>query len=137
MAALGFTFGSIGDIISFCNVVHEAVRAISNTHGSKNQYRSLGKEIWNLSRALVSVKSLAEQHKSDIQRKGDLEKAVSDCHDCLIRFLNRIKGFENLGRQNDRINSVMSVKILAKKLKWPTYNVSQSFSVSTYNYENS
>ena len=120
MAEAAFTIGSIGDIISLCRVLHGAVKLLNDSRRSAAHYQNLGKEILNLSRTLVAVRLLLEQ-EPELQRKGDIEKAVADCHDCFVRFLDRIQAFECLG--GDR-NSRPSVRVLYKRLQWPKYSVS-------------
>ena len=122
MAAAAFTIGSIGDIISLCKVIHGAVETINDSRRAVVEYRSLGKEVLNLSQALEAVRLLLEQ-ESELQRRGDLEKVVSDCRACFVRFLERIKAFECLGRDN---NLERSIQILCKRLRWPGCSVSIS-----------
>ena len=117
MAAI--TIGSVGDIIALCSLVRTATRALSSTRGSAAEYHSLGRELWNLSQALLCVKRLLEQ-EPDLQYREELEEAVTDCHTCFVCFLQRIEAFECLGQNRD---SRHSTKILYKKLRWPAYQV--------------
>ena len=122
MATLAFTFGSVGDIIALCKIVRRGTEALSSVRGSETQLRSLRQEIWNLSHALVSVQSLTQQHE-DLRRKGDLEKILSDCHNCFVRFLERIEVYESLDRLGDQKLSVKDLQIIFRKLRWPTQQV--------------
>ncbi|MCJ1333511.1 hypothetical protein MMC10_010211 [Thelotrema lepadinum] len=117
MSAIALTFGSVGDIIALCSLISNAVDAVSRSYGSSAQYQSLAKNVVNLSQALVSVQFLLDQ-EPNLQRRGNLEKIVVDCHASIVNFLQRIQVFECLGQQG---NSRDSAKVLRQKLRWPIY----------------
>ena len=122
MAAAALTFGSVGDIITTCSIIRSGVDALSSSHGSAPEYQNLGKEILNLSRALVSVEPLL-QPDVNLERRGDLKKIVDDCHGCLVRFLSRIEAFECLSWPEHRKLSGDHLKVLFRKLQWPSHKV--------------
>ena len=122
MASAALTFGSVGDIIALCSVIQQGAEALSNSHGSKTQYQSIKREAWNLSRALLSVQSLLEQYP-DLQRRGDLEKILADCHECLVRFLKRIEVYDCLDLSDDKQSAVQDLKLAFTKLRWPAQQV--------------
>ena len=122
MASAALTFGSIGDIIALCGVIKQGAEALSDAHGSTVQYQGVKREVWNLSRALESVQSLLEQYPN-LQHRGDLEKILSDCHNCLVGFLKRTEVYDCLDLPDCRSSSMQNLKVAFRKLKWPTQQV--------------
>ena len=122
MASAALTLGNVGDIVALCSIIQRGIEALSSSRGSKAQYRSLKQEVWNLSRALVSVQLLLDQH-TDLARRGDLEKIVADCHDCFVQFLKRIEVYECLDQLRDQNSPVKDLQTTFRKLKWPTQQV--------------
>ena len=122
MATAALTFGSIGDVIALCNAIQTGIEALSSARGSTTKYQSLGREVWNLSRALVSVESLLKEN-ANLERRGDLVKVVADCHDCFVRFLKRLESYECLAQSGEQQHSVKDIERFLMKLAWPASQV--------------
>ena len=118
MASL--TIGSVGDIITICDILRTVVQALSESRGSAAEYQALVKELQALSQAVYSVRSLLERHQ-DLKEIGRLQDLLKDCRSNLIRELERIQPY---GTALKSCPSVSAVKIICRKIRWLTGKVS-------------
>ena len=84
MAAI--TFGSFGDLVSLCSLIHQGFEAFSEANGAKAQYQSLMNEISNLSRAAESVKELINQNALCVDGLALLRRYLTIAMNALIAF---------------------------------------------------
>ena len=93
------TFGSVGDIISICQVIVKTVSALSESRGSAVEYQGLINELWSLAQALESLKSLLDD-ETQLRHRGRLRLALQNCRECLERELGSLRKFStSLSRQ--------------------------------------
>ena len=118
MASL--TIGSVGDIITICDILRTVVQALSESRGSATEYQALVRELQALSQAVYSVRSLLERHQ-DLKEIGRLQDLLKDCRGNLIRELERIQPY---GTALQSCPSVSAVKIICRKIRWLTGKVS-------------
>ena len=117
------TFGSVGDIISICQIVIRAVAALSKSHGSAFEYQSLIDELHCLSQGLEAIKSLLEEDSAHLHHRGRLRTVLDACRRCLERELEGIRRFESsLGRRASS-RGRWSGKDVFRKLQWQTHKV--------------
>ncbi|KAF2635970.1 hypothetical protein P280DRAFT_553318 [Massarina eburnea CBS 473.64] len=113
------SFGfSTGDFIAALNLIQGAIDAISSSHGSSAQYRSLLRELYALESALLRVKSLELDASLDSEKRA-LEQAASLCQRDIDEFLTRIREYQphlRAGGSGDGMGA--KAKDAWMKIKW-------------------
>ena len=113
------TFGSVGDIITICQVITTTIKALSASRGSDVEYRGLINELWSLAQALESIKSLLEED-TEIKHRGRLRIALQNCRECLERELESIRKFStSLGK----VASTKSARDAFWRTRWLGHKV--------------
>ena len=106
---MSVTFGSVGDIIAMCQLVTQAVKAISDSRDSSSEYRELISLLSTLMIALEQVRATI-QTRSRILNLASLEEILSECHRYLDHHSNMIQKYQvtlrkegsgNLGRDRE------------------------------------
>ena len=117
------TFGSVGDVISICQIVIRTVTALSKSHGSAFEYRNLIDELYSLSQGLEAVKSLLEQDSAQTHHSGRLRAVLDACQRCLERELESIRRFESSLGWGASSKRRWSGKNVFRKLQWQSRKV--------------
>lgn len=108
------TFSSVGDIIAVCQLVTQAVKAISDSRGSSSEYRDLVSLLSALVIALEHVRATIQTH-SHILNLTSLEEVLSECHRYLDEHLSMIQKYQLTLRKGGSGNLGRDI---AAKLKW-------------------
>ena len=58
------TFGSLGDIVSLCNLIKDLCKALDQSRGLSTEYRAIIAGLWTLDDVLVQAELLCERHES-------------------------------------------------------------------------
>ena len=111
---MSVTFGSVGDIIAVCQLVIQAVKAISDSKGSSSEYQDLVSLLSSLMVSLEHVRATIQKH-SHILNLASLEVVLSECHQYLDSHLNMIQKYQSTLRKGGSGNIGRDV---AAKLKW-------------------
>lgn len=111
---MSVTFSSVGDIIAVCQLVTQAVKAISDSRGSSSEYRDLVSLLSALVIALEHVRATIQTH-SHILNLASLEGVLSACHRYLDEHLNMIQKYQLTLRKGGSGNLGRDI---AAKLKW-------------------
>jgi len=101
------TFGSVGDIISVCQVVNELLQALNDCRGSSSEYQGLMRELWSFERALLEVEQLASH----------CGKIATQCRSSIDDFLRKIRRYRSSLREG---GSGSSVRDAFWKIHWRT-----------------
>ena len=94
---------SVGDCISVCILIKDAIRALDSTRGSSAEYQQAIRELWALDRALLEVGSLAQSFETTIELNAlsqTARRTAEQCKSCIEGFLESIKGYERGLRDN-------------------------------------
>lgn len=111
---MSVTFSSVGDIIAVCQLVTQAVKAISDSRGSSLEYRDLISLLSALMIALEHVRATIQTH-SHILNLASLEEVLLECHGYLDNHLNMIQKYQLTLRKGGSGNLGRDI---AAKLKW-------------------
>lgn len=105
------SFGfSAGDFVVGISLIKDLTDALSETHGSKAEYRGLITELYYLQRALIAIKEIEVQQNS---REYDATQlAVRGCQECIDGFLLKIASYQSLAAGKS------SIKDHVKKITW-------------------
>jgi hypothetical protein len=116
------TFGAVGDIISVCILVKDCVEALSETNGSKAQYRAVIQELTILEKAVLEIAVLWRTHATTPELASIFANAnttVDQCRASLESFKLKAQPYERrLGKSS---NDNMLQKVCngnARKLLW-------------------
>ena len=66
-----------------CQLVAQAVKALSNTHGATSCYNELIRELWSLNQALEAVQEFVEENPNSVSM-ASLEAVLGQCRRCLM-----------------------------------------------------
>ena len=111
---MSVTFSSVGDIIAVCQLVTQAVKAISDSRGSSSEYRDLISLLSALVIALEHVRATIQRH-SHILNLASLEEVLSECYRYLDNHLSLIQKYQFTLRKGGSGNPGRDI---AAKLKW-------------------
>lgn len=105
------SFGfSAGDFVAGISLIKDLTDALSETHGSKSEYRGLITELYCLQRELIAIKEIEVQQSS---REHDATQlAVRGCQECIDGFLLKIASYQSLAAGKS------SIKDHVKKITW-------------------
>ncbi len=114
------TFGSVGDIISVCQVVNELLQALNDCRGSSSEYQGLMRELWSFERALLEVEQLAS-HCGKLAEINALQQTAkqiaTQCRSSIDDFLRKIRRYRSSLREG---GSGSSVRDAFWKIHWRT-----------------
>jgi hypothetical protein len=119
--SIGFTFGSLGDILSLCILVKDLVAALDNSRGSSADYQELIRELWTLDRALLEVGQLSQKCAANVELialQRTVSKAALQCREPMEEFLLRIRKFETHFRDNTSKSIFNAARDAYWKLHW-------------------
>jgi hypothetical protein len=104
---------SVGDCISVCILIKDAIRALDSTRGSASEYQEVIRELWALDRAILEVVNLAQGFETTVELNALIhttKRTAEQCKTCIEGFLERIKGYEGALRGGGSGNMVRDVK---------------------------
>jgi hypothetical protein len=114
-APFGF---SVGDCISVCLLIKDAIQALDSSCGSSAEYQETIRELWALDRALLEVVSLAQNFDATVELNAlshIARRAADQCRGCIETFLKKIRGYEGALRVGGSGNKLRDIK---GKLGW-------------------
>jgi hypothetical protein len=109
---------SVGDCISVCILIKDAIRALDSTRGSSAEYQEMIRELWALDRALLEVVKLAQSFETTVELNAlshTARRTAEQCKSCIEGFLERIKGYERGLREGGSGSKIVDVK---GKVNW-------------------
>ena len=109
---------SVGDCISVCILIKDAIRALDSTRGSSAEYQEIVRELWTLDRALLEVVSLAQSFETTAELNAlshTARRTAEQCKTCIEGFLGGLKGHERALREG---GSGSKIKDIKGKLGW-------------------
>lgn len=92
----GFTFGSVGDIISLCINIKDLVKALDDSRGSSAEYQEVIRELWALDRVLLEVELLWRTCESTVELNALREtthRVADQCRYSIEACLKKVKKF--------------------------------------------
>ena len=117
-APFGF---SVGDGISVCLLIHDAIQALDSSRGSSAEYQEAIRELWALGRALLEVETLARGFEATVELNAlshTARKAADQCRGCIETFLKKVRGYEGTLREGGSGNKLRDLK---GKLGWALF----------------
>ena len=118
MPVVGFTFGSVGDIISLSILIKDLVNALDETQGASAEYREIMRELQALDRVLLEVEQLARGCEETMELNAlrvTARRIVDECRESIESFLNKVKKYRNSlseGRSQSFVRDAVS------KVRW-------------------
>ena len=109
---------SVGDCISVCILIKDAIHALDSTRGSCAEYQEIIRELWTLDRALLEVVSLAQSFETTAELNAlshTAKRTAEQCKICVEGFLGGLKGYERALREG---GSGSKIKDIKGKLGW-------------------
>jgi hypothetical protein len=114
-APFGF---SVGDCISVCLLIKDAIQALDSSRGSSAKYQEAIRELWALDRALLEVVSLAQSFDATVELNAfshTARRTVDQCRGWIETFLKKVRGYEGALREGGSGNKLRDAK---GKLAW-------------------
>jgi hypothetical protein len=109
---------SVGDCISVCILIKDAIQALDSSRGSSAEYQEVIRELWALDRALLEVVNLAQSFETTVELNAlshTARRSAEQCKSCIETFLGRIKEYERALREGGSGNKFRDVK---GKMSW-------------------
>jgi len=109
---------SVGDCISACILIKDAIRALDSTRGSAAEYQEVIQELCDLDRALLEVANLAQTFETTAELNAlshTVGRTTEQCKACIEGFLGSIKGYGRALREGGSGSTIKDVK---GKLGW-------------------
>ncbi|MCJ1377618.1 hypothetical protein MMC17_000713 [Xylographa soralifera] len=116
--SIGFTFGSLGDIVSICLIVKDLVEALDDSRGSSAEYQQLIRELRALEQILLQVDLLWRVCTSTVELNALREtsfRAAEQCRCSIESFLKKIKKY---GPNLQESGSGSVVRDVFMKVRW-------------------
>lgn len=114
-------FGSFGDFISLSILIKDIVNALSDTHGSVADYRSLARELDIIDTVLKHVCRLCQTNSpvAEIQALHEFaRKTIEGCQADLSLFTARLSKYKSsLGNNSGKLLKIIFLKLLWLKEK--------------------
>ena len=114
----GFTFGSVGDIVSLCIIIKDLVKALDDSRGSSSEYQEVIRELWALERVLMEVELLWKTCESTIELNAlrvTAHRVVDQCRGSIEKFLQRVKKYAPSLRNG---GSGSIIRHFTMKIRW-------------------
>ena len=115
---VGFTFGSVGDIISLCIIIKDVVKALDESKGASGQYQEIFRELWALDRVLLEVELLWRTCEETVELNAlrvTSHRMVDQCRSCIETFLETTRKYRSSLREGGSGNRLRDT---ARKLQW-------------------
>ena len=104
---------SVGDCISVCILIKDAIHALDSTRGSSAAYQEVIRELWALDRALLEVVNLAQGFETTVELNAlshTARRTADQCRSCIEGFLDKIKSYETALRDGGSGSKLKDVK---------------------------
>ena len=117
---MSITFGSVGDIISICNLIKGLVTSLDDSRGSSAEYQAVIRELHSLDHALLEVEIVFLSNQGS-EEMFSLQLTVlgiaAQCEKCITAFREEIKCYKRT-LQPRGSGSVLKDSMM--KLRWPS-----------------
>lgn len=93
---VGFTFGSVGDILSLCIIIKDLVKALDESRGASQEYQEIIRELWALDRALLEVELLWRTCEETVELNAlrvTARRMADQCRRSVEVFLDKVKKY--------------------------------------------
>jgi hypothetical protein len=119
--SVGFTFGSLGDILQLCLLVKDLIVALDSSRGSSAEYQELIRELSALDHVLLEVEKLSRKCVGTAELNAlqqTVKQAALQCHQPIQDFLIRIRKFEKHLGENDSRGILRTARDTYWKVHW-------------------
>jgi hypothetical protein len=119
--SVGFTFGSVGDILQLCILVKDLINALDSSRGSSAEYRELIRELSALDRVLLEVEQLSWKCVGTAELNAlqqTVQQAALQCRQPIQEFLTRIRKFEKHLGESDSKGILKTARDAYWKVHW-------------------
>ena len=109
---------SVGEFVSVCILIKDAIRALDSARGSAAEYREVIRELWALDRALLEVMNLAQNFETKVELNAlshTARRTTDQCRVCIEGFLEKLRGYEKSLRDDGSGNKWRDAK---RKVAW-------------------
>jgi hypothetical protein len=119
--SVGFTFGSLGDILQLCILVKDLITALDSSRGSSAEYQELIRELSALDRVLLEVEQLSWKCVGTAELNAlqqTVKQATLQCRQPIQEFLTRIRKFEKHLGEAHSIGMLKTARDAYWKVHW-------------------